>query len=224
MSNYLLPCPACGQHQTVSAAQAGQSIRCACGQSIEIPTMRHLRQLQPAAEIDRPGTTWNLRKGLLFLGCAIMGLCAAVAGWYYSKLPRAVDPNEVRTEIDALEPALSYISVQVWRLAPEYSTYSTDSLSPIMQSDSGKLIHGPLMDIYATTLESRHPMARFVAPHSTFNAIGRAHDRKALSFWLPAAAAGALVGLLIALSALLVRSESPQRRPHRSIAQTGQER
>src|SRR5678815_2344165 len=45
MSHYLLPC-ACGQQISVSAAQAGESLRCSCGAMVEVPTMRGLRELE----------------------------------------------------------------------------------------------------------------------------------------------------------------------------------
>jgi hypothetical protein len=46
-TKYLLPC-ACGRKLPVEVAQAGEIVRCACGQSVTVPSLRRLRELEPA--------------------------------------------------------------------------------------------------------------------------------------------------------------------------------
>ena len=73
---YLLPC-SCGKSVAVEVSQAGQSVRCPCGNTLDVPAMRLIRQLPPAvrrtstnAMRDRP---WSLhaasalRRGLAVL-------------------------------------------------------------------------------------------------------------------------------------------------------------
>jgi hypothetical protein len=76
---YLLPC-SCGKSVAIEVSQAGQSVRCTCGNMVDVPTMRLIRQLPPAAASaakkrlrDR---SWSLTQRLLFSG----GLAILVGG------------------------------------------------------------------------------------------------------------------------------------------------
>ena len=44
---FLLPC-SCGQKVRVGNAQAGAGVRCVCGKSLTVPTLRGLRELESA--------------------------------------------------------------------------------------------------------------------------------------------------------------------------------
>ena len=50
MAKYLLPC-SCGRKMPVEPRQAGQSVDCACGESLEIPTMLAMSALEPADSV-----------------------------------------------------------------------------------------------------------------------------------------------------------------------------
>lgn len=82
---YLLPC-SCGESILIELSQAGERIRCQCGNELEVPTMRHIRQLQRAADtgpVAKPRKSWPMMYGLLFavgLATTVAGL--AVAGYY----------------------------------------------------------------------------------------------------------------------------------------------
>jgi heme/copper-type cytochrome/quinol oxidase subunit 3 len=104
MPSYLLPCT-CGQSTIVSAAEAGQSIRCVCGAPLEVPTLRGLRGLEPAeAAAGKPITTrdrveWDNRHRIAFLlvQAAIFG--ALTAGYLAIRLPLAmVGPSDQEME------------------------------------------------------------------------------------------------------------------------------
>lgn len=71
-TTYLLPCD-CGKKLPVEAPQAGQTVRCSCGQSMEVPTIRGLAKLQQAKqqEVTKAGSRWGPRQGLLLLGAVI---------------------------------------------------------------------------------------------------------------------------------------------------------
>src|SRR5262245_47331466 len=73
---FLLPC-SCGQKVRVAIAQAGEQVACVCGQRLAVPTMRGIRQLEPAPETAAktvPG--WSRVHGAIFAA----GLVAAVVG------------------------------------------------------------------------------------------------------------------------------------------------
>jgi len=78
---YLLPCSACGKSIPVEVSQAGHRIHCTCGQALDVPTMRAIRQL-PAERSDKPPlrrertSSWSLLQRLLF----VCGLTIATAG------------------------------------------------------------------------------------------------------------------------------------------------
>src|SRR4051812_34483923 len=92
MSQYLLPC-ACGQQISVSAAQAGESLRCSCGAIVEVPTMRGLRdleRLEPKEPVpgDRWGDRQRLALGLLVAALVLWG----AAGYLFAKIPASLPP------------------------------------------------------------------------------------------------------------------------------------
>jgi hypothetical protein len=64
---YLLPC-ACGQQHRVAPAQAGELVRCGCGKSLLVPTLRGLRALEPAPESgpSRTAPGWSRVHGAIF--------------------------------------------------------------------------------------------------------------------------------------------------------------
>ena len=77
---YLLPCN-CGAAIPVETGQAGEVITCSCGATVDVPTMRALRQLEPAP-LDRPATAWSRSQGALFVAglvCLLIGTIATVA-------------------------------------------------------------------------------------------------------------------------------------------------
>jgi hypothetical protein len=92
MSHYLLPC-GCGQQISVSAAQAGESLRCSCGATVEVPTMRELRELERVeakepVRGDRWGDRQRLALGLLIAAFVLWG----GAGYLFAKIPPSLPP------------------------------------------------------------------------------------------------------------------------------------
>jgi hypothetical protein len=83
---YLLPCD-CGRKCRVDAAQAGGTVACDCGKSLYVPTLRGLKQLEPAPfekALDRsvPARNWSPLRGALFsLGLLVAVVAAAVGAF-----------------------------------------------------------------------------------------------------------------------------------------------
>lgn len=104
---YLLPC-SCGNSIPIETSQAGQTVTCSCGQMQEVPTMRAIRQLEPAHETApakrRPLSTakWSISQRLLFtFGLAV----AAIGFWFAGSLQftrSRLDTQEVKwdTQLD----------------------------------------------------------------------------------------------------------------------------
>ncbi|MFV1965704.1 MAG: hypothetical protein ACC628_09805 [Pirellulaceae bacterium] len=64
---YLLPCD-CGKSVRIEVSQAGQTVACACGKSLDIPAMRAIRELVPDEPIEVPsaGRRWSAAHGAGF--------------------------------------------------------------------------------------------------------------------------------------------------------------
>ncbi|MHB8972155.1 MAG: hypothetical protein ACYC3X_06590 [Pirellulaceae bacterium] len=83
---YLLPCP-CGKSVPVEISQAGQTARCGCGNTLNVPAMRLIRQL-PVADAAAPSKfrnerSWSVLQGVLFAsGLTLLGIGLAMAAYY----------------------------------------------------------------------------------------------------------------------------------------------
>jgi hypothetical protein len=108
-TKYLLPC-SCGKAARVDTHQAGDTTVCVCGKTLVVPSMRELRELQPAPAEDaagKPTAQWSKREGLVFaVGLLVLltGLC--VAG-YFQIGRLGLDTRETR--YDNLEDSLQQI-------------------------------------------------------------------------------------------------------------------
>jgi len=114
---YLLPC-SCGQTVRVVTAQAGGQVTCGCGKALPVPTLRGLRELQPAPPLANKNTSpgWSPAHGLIFSsGLVVAAVGVALLAWYgllYSQrvgfgLTRDHTDEVIRAEqarIDRLSP------------------------------------------------------------------------------------------------------------------------
>lgn len=85
MSNhYLLPC-SCGQKLRVAAAQAGGEVACDCGRRLTVPTLRGLRELEPAI-VEAAGKRvpgWSAIHGFCFSGGILLSIVGAALVAYH---------------------------------------------------------------------------------------------------------------------------------------------
>lgn len=116
---YLLPCP-CGRRVPVTRRQAGERVRCACGELLEVPTLLRLTSLPTAAEpapATPSGPTWGLRHRLWLLGTVIFVLAVVpivVLVLRFPSPPKKVipPPEQVREEARAFSAVDAWV---VWR-------------------------------------------------------------------------------------------------------------
>jgi hypothetical protein len=117
-TKYLLPCQ-CGATQPIDIAQAGQTVRCECGQSLDVPTMRDIRRLEPveiSEERKAVATDWSRVQGSLFavgLAVTVISLIIAVFLWINrmqldTTKPVIGDTAQINAAIDNFPP------VEVW--------------------------------------------------------------------------------------------------------------
>lgn len=78
MPRYLLPCP-CGQSISIDTIQAGQEVRCSCGESQLAPTLREIRQLpeaeQAMTQVRLVKDPWSASRTIVFaIGLVVTAL------------------------------------------------------------------------------------------------------------------------------------------------------
>ena len=128
-TTYLLACN-CGKKLPVEAPQAGQMVRCACGESLEVPTIRGLAKLERAEQPapTKTGPRWGPREGLLLLGVVISVLALMTAGVLHVRkyqvagkftIPDNTFTDEraeqIRQAVDKLSPAQAWNEWEILR-------------------------------------------------------------------------------------------------------------
>jgi len=95
---YLVRC-SCGLELAVEPAQAGQVLQCACGRSVQTPTLLDLRKLPLAPEeTTSPSTSpWGVRHRLISLGSLILIVALAWLGVLLLVWPSKPQPPETIT-------------------------------------------------------------------------------------------------------------------------------
>lgn len=79
-SKYYLPC-SCGNKIAIQVSQSGQTVDCACGRRLDVPTLLQIRSLEPVEDDgpDTPRSRWGVRQALFLLGGIIALFGAALA-------------------------------------------------------------------------------------------------------------------------------------------------
>lgn len=121
---YRLPCQRCGRALLIDVSQAGQQVGCDCGEALEVPSLRAIRALEPAAEVQATSRrrSWDRGRGLLFaagvvlavLGSLIAG--AAATGWLASSPPLSPTPQDIEAAVAVVD---GLTAPQAWDLWSE---------------------------------------------------------------------------------------------------------
>ena len=123
---YLLKC-SCGTEHAVETAQAGDTISCTCGESLQVPSFRDLQKLPPVrdpeADIRKPRRSWHPIQGLLFGVGAVLFLVPAVWGIsieiHRRSLDMTEDPSiqrELKRNLKNIGNLKIHESYEVWKL------------------------------------------------------------------------------------------------------------
>lgn len=129
---FRLPCPHCSSINQVDLRQAGESTTChQCRKTIEIPTMRGLRQLEPV-DLEPVGsatprrssgssTGQFLKSRILFAAGFVACFCGLVAGggfWIAARQLETQPPAEEVAEVSAqISSAIDQLSLtEFWQM------------------------------------------------------------------------------------------------------------
>jgi len=115
MPRYLMTCE-CGKLLPVEVGQAGGHIVCACGATLDVPTLRRLIHLPTEPNAPPATASWTARHGAIAAGLILAGLLAAASLWIRLTEPRAVpfDPVDRRQLVD--ERIKTLTPAEAWNL------------------------------------------------------------------------------------------------------------
>ncbi len=116
---YLLPCP-CGRKIPVQLPQAGEIVTCACGGSLEVPSLLGLKALERSdvpAESKTPKTAWGTGHRLIFSGAIIILFAIGMGAWLFWFPPidpyANFTPDQMRQAVETLTPAKTWLFWQM---------------------------------------------------------------------------------------------------------------
>jgi hypothetical protein len=109
---YLLPC-SCGQSIPVGRAQAGQQVTCACGKELTVPTLRGLRELQPAPPEKARSSprAWTPLHGVLFASGIVAAVVGVIVAIHNVRLYAVVQNYTDDQSQDVIEHEASHIDI-----------------------------------------------------------------------------------------------------------------
>lgn len=118
MAKYLLACD-CGQQLEVEPGQAGETLACACGRSVSVPTLRRLRELPVASEAPaEPTAGWGGRhRAITVLSLtAIVLLAGAGVSWWNQPAVPEFNPAGWNQMMDSRISELTPVAAwQLWQ-------------------------------------------------------------------------------------------------------------
>ncbi len=116
-TRYLVSC-SCGKHIPVEKQQAGETLRCECGATVDVPSLLALTRLPPADDPDssQPSARpWGLAQQMTLIGALVLGFGLVWVGylWMQSPDPPVVDPGAAQVDH---ETAAAMTPAESWRL------------------------------------------------------------------------------------------------------------
>ena len=111
---YLLPCPQCRSKLSVTTGEAGGQVRCNCGATVDVPTVRGLRELAVVTESAEPQSRWTTRHSVTFMGGVLIvaGIAAGLALHVYAESVRPI--QTFADKVQHMSPA------ETWELWTHY--------------------------------------------------------------------------------------------------------
>lgn len=132
-ARFLLPCD-CGRKTTVDLRQAGRTVACPCGRSLDVPTMRRLRTMERVERAEETVRPWsNVRGGVFAVGAALAVLSGVVAvlllarGHYLDTQKPTIRRAAFEEWADGLTPEKSW---QAWQELTDFQRHPLERPTP----------------------------------------------------------------------------------------------
>ncbi|MGC4007168.1 MAG: hypothetical protein QM811_30180 [Pirellulales bacterium] len=111
---YLLTCPKCAAAVPVELGMSGETVRCVCGATVEVPMLRTLRNM-PRTDQQNDGVKrgeWSWRHAVTVVGGTLLAI-GLIFGVVRMRQRQDLDPNRYWNEVfPTASPARSW---EVWR-------------------------------------------------------------------------------------------------------------
>jgi len=119
MPKHLLIC-SCGEELVVDARQAGETVECKCGKTVDVPRLGDLRQLPVVSDRQSQSPPWTLQQGLTFAAGSLVVLVGIICLVVFFQEWVRLDTTDRRQELLAagnqIVDKLSYTqALQAWR-------------------------------------------------------------------------------------------------------------
>lgn len=133
-------------------------VQCTCGQQVEVPSVRKLRELETFQETAAAPARWNRRKGFRFLGSAISVVGIILALYVWLAWPVLYDAAAIAREIQSQPPFVAYLRLQ--SLEPPMPTPATERVESAPQLVPSKKL---LMQVEGMGPQNLAPQQAYVA-------------------------------------------------------------
>jgi len=204
-------------------------LRCSCGGSVEVPTIRGMRELEVVADEQPAVGRWSPRQGAIFVG-SVLAIGSLILGGYIwlmrpsensaSILDSEVDEAAIEREVSGLTVVDTFTRIQLFNLPPFLAGHMKQGSVPIQLLPSANLIAAFEGQGQWLAPEAIKERSKQVAKHA-LEQRARAHTRQGMNDWLWLVAGIGAIGILLVSSALLSgRSRARPRQPMQSRSGT----
>lgn len=125
---YLLPC-SCGRQIVIEPRQAGETISCSCGASLQTPTLLNMTTLElaPPESVREPSSNWGLKHRVRLLGTVLVVSAIFGGVWLFLKRPISpfdtIDPERIRQTAQKFSPLQTW---DIWETMKQGLDRRTD--------------------------------------------------------------------------------------------------
>ena len=158
-----LLCTSCGQTLNIDSTQAGSTLNCACGQLIQVPTLREIGQLPDADATGGIRThsprRWTRTQGILFaIGAVCLLFSAITATVLFANLPslqltgRAGNVAALDRQLDRLSASETHELWLYYQSAPNTMISIAEKIGSLERRRSRSILVGLSIGVLGVTV------------------------------------------------------------------------
>ena len=139
---YQFPCPSCSKVLLITTSQAGETLTCSCGATVDVPTLREIRQLDTAADeapTQRPAA-WNPTLKALFVAGMLMLAFGALGHWRVEPQRSVLVTDRPKIQEVSDEDLENLPLMRAWSIWEAYRDVSLESreITPMFLANRAK--------------------------------------------------------------------------------------